>query len=81
MEIVVLGTGCQKCSSLEKLTREVADELGVDATVRKEEDIVKIMSYGIRRTPALVINEKVVIWGRLPSRKEIVDFINQNNQP
>lgn len=77
MEIKVLGTGCPKCKSLEKATREAVAELNVEANITKEEDIVKIMSYGIMQTPGLVINDNVVISGRVPSIKEIKNFITQ----
>ena len=78
MEIKVLGTGCPKCKSLEKATQEAIEDLGIDASVLKEEDIMKIMGYGAARTPGLVINEKLVLSGRLPSVKEIKELINQN---
>ena len=52
MEIKILGTGCSNCKSLEKATREAVAELNLDASVVKEEDIVKIMGYGVMRTPA-----------------------------
>ena len=78
MEIIVLGTGCQKCATLEKLTKEAVAELGVEANITKEEDIMNIMSYGILNTPGLVIDKKVVLSGRVPSVKEIVEIINQN---
>ena len=50
MEIKVLGTGCPKCKALEKAAQDVIRELGIDATVGKEEDIMKIMGYGIMHT-------------------------------
>lgn len=78
MEIKILGTGCPKCKNLEKITRETVTSLGVEASVYKEEDIMKIMEYGVMRTPGLVINEKVVASGRVPSVKEISELINQN---
>lgn len=78
MEIKVLGTGCPKCKSLEKSTREVIAEMGIEADISKEEDIMKIMEYGIMHTPGLLINGKVVVSGRLPSSKEIEQFITQN---
>ena len=71
MIIKVLGTGCTKCKSLEKLTMEAVSELGIDASVTKEEDIMKIMSYGVLSTPGLVIDEKVVLSGRIPSKNEV----------
>jgi small redox-active disulfide protein 2 len=71
MEIKVLGTGCPKCQSLEKLTRETVTELKLDASVEKVEDIMDIMGFGVMKTPALVVNGKVVLSGRLPSSDEI----------
>ena len=71
MEIKILGTGCPKCKTLEKLTREVVEQNGIDATITKVEDIVEIMKYGVMTTPALVVDEKVTIKGRIPSTDEI----------
>lgn len=71
MEIKVLGTGCPKCKTLEEATRQLVNELNLDANVVKEEDIMKIMSYGVMRTPGLVVDGKVVLSGRLPSRDEL----------
>jgi small redox-active disulfide protein 2 len=78
MEIKVLGTGCPRCKALEKTTRDVVAEMGIDATIEKEEDIVKIMGYGIMHTPAMVINGKVVLSGRLPSASEVKEIITKN---
>lgn len=71
MEIKILGSGCHKCKALEKLTRDVVEQNGIDATVTKVEDIVEIMKYGIMATPALVVDGKVEIKGRVPSPDEI----------
>ncbi len=78
MEIKVLGTGCPKCKALEKATQNAVADMGIDATIVKEEDIMKIMGYGIMHTPGLVINEKVVFSGRIPSANELRDLIIQN---
>jgi small redox-active disulfide protein 2 len=78
MEIKVLGTGCAKCKSLEKLTNELIAETGVAATVEKVEDILKIMQFGVMSTPALVIDKKVVLSGRLPSATELKEIILKN---
>lgn len=71
MEIKILGPGCPKCKTLEKATREVVAENNFNATVTKVDDIMQIMSYNVIATPALVINEKVVIKGMVPSKEEI----------
>ena len=78
MDIKVLGTGCSKCKSLEKLVRQTVEELNIKAQVEKEEDIMKIMEYGVMRTPGLVIDGKVVLSGKLPSYKEIRNILNLN---
>jgi len=78
MEIKVLGTGCPRCKALEQATREAVAQLGIEANILKEEDIMKIMSYGIMHTPALVVNEKVVISGRVPSVNELKEILTKN---
>jgi small redox-active disulfide protein 2 len=77
MEIKILGTGCPKCRTLEKLTREVVAKNGIDATITKVEDITEIMKYHIMATPALVVNEKVEIKGRIPSADEIKKVLSK----
>lgn len=71
MEIKILGTGCAKCKTLEKMTREVVHLHGVQANIEKVEDIMEIMRYGVMATPALVVDGVVVIKGRIPSTEEI----------
>ncbi len=78
MQIKILGTGCANCRNLEKATREAVAELNLDATVEKEEDIVKIMSYGVMRTPAIVVDEKVLVYGRVPSVNEIKEMLSKS---
>ncbi len=77
MDIKVLGTGCPKCKALEKAVRNSVAELNIQADVSKVEDIMEIMKYGVMRTPALVINEKVVLSGRLPDGKELKNLLTQ----
>lgn len=76
-QIKVLGTGCANCRNLEKMVRNTVEDLKLDATVEKEEDIMRIIAYGVRRTPALVIDEKVVLYGRVPSEKELTELLKQ----
>ena len=78
MEIKILGTGCANCKNLEKSTRLAVDELHLDASVVKEEDIVKIMAYGVMRTPALVLDEKVLFYGRVPSVSELKEILQKS---
>jgi small redox-active disulfide protein 2 len=75
MEIKILGPGCAKCNSLDKLTREVVEKNGISATITKVDDIMEIMKYGVMSTPALVIDEKVVIKGRIPSQEELKQLL------
>ncbi len=75
MEIKVLGPGCPKCKTLEKLTREVVEQNSIQATIAKVEDIMEIMNYNVMSTPALVVNGKVEIKGRVPSAEEIKQIL------
>ncbi len=77
MEIKILGTGCPKCKTLERLTREVVAKNNLDAVVIKVEDITEIMKYHIMATPALVVNEKVEIKGRVPTADEIKQILSK----
>ena len=63
MEIKVLGTGCASCKALFNTVQQAVENLGIEATVVKEEDLMKIMSYNVLSLPALVIDEKVVAKG------------------
>jgi small redox-active disulfide protein 2 len=75
MKIKVLGTGCVKCQALEKTTKEVIKELGINAELEYVKDIKKIMEYPILTTPGLVIDENLVCSGRVPSKAEVTSFI------
>jgi small redox-active disulfide protein 2 len=77
MEIKILGTGCSKCKTLEDITRKVVKDNCIDANITKVDDIIEIMKYNIIITPALVVNEKVVSKGRIPSVEEIKQFLNK----
>ncbi len=78
LNVTILGPGCPKCKKLEKQTIEAVNELKLDAQVTKVEDIVEIMNYGIMRTPGLVINEKVILSGRVPSMNELKKILQNN---
>jgi small redox-active disulfide protein 2 len=75
MDIKILGTGCSKCKALEEITRKVVKDNGIDADITKVEDIMEIMKFNVMTTPALVVNDKVVVKGRIPSAKEILQFL------
>lgn len=75
MNIKILGSGCANCKKLQQVAMEAVKEMGVEADFEKIEDIQRIMGYGVMRTPALVINEKVKVFGRVPSKDEIKKYI------
>jgi small redox-active disulfide protein 2 len=75
--IKILGTGCAKCKQTEAVIRETLDEIGVLATIEKVEDIEKIMAYDVMSTPALVIDEKVVMRGKVPTKEEVKGMFAQ----
>lgn len=71
MNIKVLGTGCPKCEKLEAVTRGAVNNLSIDAEIEKVKDLTDIMSYGVMATPALVVDGKVVLAGKVPSIAEM----------
>lgn len=75
MIIKVLGSGCANCKRLEENTRKAVESLGIDATIEKVTDIKDIMSFGVMKTPALVVDGKVKIMGRVPSADEIKKYL------
>lgn len=80
MDIKVLGPGCAKCEQLEKEVRNVLAEMNVAANFEKVKDFQKIMSYNIMQTPALVINEKVKVFGKVPKKEDIKRYIEEELQ-
>ena len=75
MIIKILGSGCANCTKLYDNTKEAVEALGIDATIEKVSEIKDIMAYGVMRTPALVVDEKVKIMGRVPSAEEIKKYL------
>ncbi|MBI4787844.1 MAG: TM0996/MTH895 family glutaredoxin-like protein [Chloroflexi bacterium] len=75
LTIKVLGSGCANCQKVEQTAKKVVASLNVDATFRKVTDIQEIMTYQILSTPGLVINDKVVCAGRIPSEAEVTTWI------
>ena len=75
-KIEVLGPGCNNCARLEKNTREAIEMAGIDAEITKVTDYAEIMAYGIMSTPGLVIDGKVVSYGRVPSAGDIATWLN-----
>jgi small redox-active disulfide protein 2 len=75
MNVKILGPGCANCQRLEARTREALADLGLDATVEKITDYGAIASYGVMRTPGLVVDDRVVVSGRVPESREIRGLI------
>ena len=75
LTIKVLGSGCANCKRVEQIARKVVTILGIEAEIIKVTDYNDIASYNILSTPGLVINEKVVSTGRIPSEAEITTFV------
>ncbi len=78
MEVKVLGSGCANCVRLEKTVREAVAELGLAATVTKVTDLKEIMAYGVMATPALVVDGRVRISGRVPGKDEVKRLLQEH---
>jgi len=77
LNIKILGSGCANCKRLEANARKVVADLGLEAEIEKVTDFNEILKYPILSTPGLVINEKLVSSGRIPSETEITDWLTQ----
>jgi len=76
MLIKILGPGCKNCANLEKAARKAVADLGLDATIEKVTDYGQIASYGVMRTPGLVVDEKLLVSGRVPDAREIATLLS-----
>lgn len=76
-EVKVLGPGCPKCRALEEEVRKVVAELGLPVKVEKVTDVGEIINYGVMLTPALVVDGRVVVSGRVPPRDEIKRWLQE----
>lgn len=79
MIVKVLGTGCKRCTTLEESVKQVIKENHINAVVEKVTDIQEFIKYGILSTPGLIINEKVVSYGTVPSNDKILEMLKQGN--
>jgi small redox-active disulfide protein 2 len=77
MNIKILGSGCKNCATLAENTQEALAELGLEGTIEKVTDFSEIAKYGIMATPGLVIEEKVVAFGKVLKPKEIVKILEK----
>jgi len=73
--VKVLGSGCAKCNQLEAATREALNELGMDNTIDHVTDFSQIAAYGVMSTPALVVDGKVVSFGKVLKKEEIIKIL------
>jgi small redox-active disulfide protein 2 len=77
MEIKILGSGCKKCTKLYDLVDKSIKEIGIDANIEKITNFKDIVSYGVMKTPGLVINGTVKASGRVPSKDEIKKLLSE----
>jgi small redox-active disulfide protein 2 len=75
LAVKVLGSGCENCKKVEEIARRVITTMGMEAEVIKVTDWSEIKKYPILGTPGLVINEKVVCAGRIPSEAEVTTWL------
>lgn len=75
MIIKILGSGCTNCVNLERVTREAVADLGIEAQIEKVTDYPAIISYGVMSTPGLVVDEKVVLSGRVPTAAKVRELL------
>ncbi len=77
MNIKVLGPGCMNCVTLEKRTREALTKMNIQAEIEKVTDFSKILELGLVKTPGLIVNNKIVVQGRVPAVEELKEIIKQ----
>jgi small redox-active disulfide protein 2 len=77
MTVKILGSGCNKCKSLEAIVKEVVQTNNINAVVEKVTDLNRMISYGILITPGLVINEQVKSAGIIPSVDQILSWLRE----
>lgn len=75
--VKILGTGCSKCNALEATTREALERLGMDASIDHVTDFSQIAAYGVMTTPALVVDGKVVSFGKVLKTDEVVRLLQK----
>lgn len=76
-KIVILGSGCSKCKTLESNVRQALQQLNIQTEIDHITDFVEIASYGIMQTPALVINKKAVSVGKVLSTNEVINILQK----
>lgn len=76
--VKVLGSGCAKCNELERAAREALEELGMDTTIDHVTDFAQIAAYGVMTTPALMVDGKVVSYGKVLKKDEVKELIRKS---
>jgi len=79
MKIEILGMGCPKCKKTTKNAQQAIEELGIEAEIVKVEELNKITAYGVMMTPALVIDGEVKVAGKIPSKQDIMSWIEEKS--
>lgn len=77
MEILIVGAGCPKCQAVEKVVKEVVEELKISANVSHLYDVREFPKYKVTITPAIVIDGKVVMAGKVPSKEEVKELLKK----
>ena len=80
MQLLVLGTGCAKCTKLYEATEQAAQALGLPYELEKVTDLNRIMLFGVMMTPALVVDGQVKVSGKVPSVDEIKTMLQQTDK-
>ena len=75
--VKVLGSGCAKCNQLEAATKAALEQLGMDTTIDHVSDFTQIAAYGVMTTPALVVDGKVVSFGKVLKTEEVVKILQK----
>jgi len=79
MKIEILGMGCPKCKKTTQNAQQAIEELGIEAEIVKVEELDKITAYGVMMTPALVIDGELKVAGKIPSKQEIINWIEEKS--
>ncbi len=75
MDIKVLGPGCPKCQQTEKVVKEAISEAGVQASIEKVTDVMKIAKFGVFMTPAVVVDGEVKVVGKVPAKEDVKKWL------
>ena len=77
MNIKVIGEGCEKCDQLYKNTKDAIDELGIEATLEKVEDLIEIVKLGVLTAPSIMVDGKLIVSGQVASTKTIIKLLKK----